>query len=526
MDRSTADKLLPRGLRQWALRGSLLTVFCWIAIFTGCSLQKSDPNTVTVAIESSPTNLDPRIGTDAQAERIDELIFDSLLRKDKQFNLQPDLATSWEMPNPLTYIFHLRSGVKFQNGQPLTSRDVKWTLDSMQNHSILTAKYQAYRNIAEIDTPDAATVVIRMQQPDAALLWNLSDGALGIVPYGSGNNFQQHPIGTGPFEFVSQELDKEVVLKRNPLSWQGVPKIVRLQFEVVPDAMTRALELRKGSADVESNALSPDMVWSMRHDSKLAISTMPGTEVQYLTFNLHDPYLQNVRVRQAIAYAMNRPLIIATLLHGQARLADSLLPPGHWAYTGDVPQYNYDPQKARELLDAAGYKPGPGGIRFHLEMKTSNDEGTRVLAMALQQQLRAVGIALDIRSFEFATFYADISHGSFGMYGLRWIGGNEDPDIYRYAFASSSFPPHGANRGHYFNPEIDRLLKEAATVSNQAKRRATYVRVQQILAEDLPTLPLWYLDSVMIYNRRLSGVTASPSGNFYCLETAVPHAAR
>jgi peptide/nickel transport system substrate-binding protein len=507
--------------RRWPL----IPVLCVLYLLAGCQRQPADPNTVTVVIESSPTNLDPRIGTDAQSERIDELIFDSLLKKDKQFNLQPDLATSWEVPNPLTYIFHLHSGVEFQNGQPFTSRDVKWTIDSMLNHTLLTAKYQAYRNIANVEATDTETIVIHMRQPDASLLWNLSDGALGIVPYGCGSDFQLHPVGTGPFRFVSQEVDKEVVLERNPYSWQGLPKIDRLQFNVVPDGTTRALELRKGSADVAQNALTPDMTWSMRRDSKLAIVTVPGTEVQYLTFNLRDPYLRDVRVRRSIAYAMNRPLIIDTLLRGEARPADSLLPPDQWAYSGDVTHYNYDPEKARSLLDAAGYKPGRDGIRFHLEMKTSNDEGPRLLAMALQQQLRAVGIALDVRSFEFATFYSDITHGAFGLYGMRWIGGNEDPDIFRYAFASASFPPRGANRGGYSNPEVDGLLQEAATDDSQEKRRAAYARVQQILADELPSLPLWFLDSVVIYNRRLSGVQASPSGNFYFLETVVPRAA-
>ena len=496
------------------------------AILLGCGQKPVDPNTVTVAIESSPTNLDPRIGVDAQSERIDELVFDSLVKKDAHFNLQPDLATSWETPNPLTYIFHLRARVKFQNGQPFTARDVKWTLDTMRNHSILTSKYQAYRNIASIDAPDPQTIIIHMNQPDAALLWNLSDGALGIVPYGSGRDFQQYPIGTGPFRFVSQELDKEVVLERNPLSWQTVPKIAKLRFEVVPDEMTRALALRKGSADIASNALSPDMIWSMRNDKSLSVAESPGTVVQYLTFNLRDPYLRDTRVRQAIAYAVNRPLIIATLLRGMARPADSLLPPNHWAYTGDVAHYDYNPQRAKQLLDDAGYKPGSDGIRFHLTMKTSNDGGARELAMTLQQQLRTVGIALDVRSFEFATFYSDISHGSFGIYSLRWIGGNEDPDIFRYAFASSSVPPHGVNRGDYSNAQVDQLLQAAASESDQAKRRILYVQVQQILAKEMPTLPLWFTDSVVIYNRRISGVEASPSGNFYFLETAIPRVAR
>jgi peptide/nickel transport system substrate-binding protein len=504
----------------------MIASLCGAVLLLGCGQKPVDQNTVTMVIESSPTNLDPRIGHDGQSEHIDELIFDSLVKKDAQFNLQPDLATRWEMPNPLTYIFHLRDGVRFHDGQMMTARDVKWTLDSMRDHSILTSKYQAYRNIASIDAADAQTVVIHMKQPDAALLWNLSDGAFGIVPYGSGRDFQQHPIGTGPFRFVRQELDKEVVLERNPLSWQIVPKIARLRFEVVPDEMTRALELRKGSADAASNALSPDMIWSMRKDTTLAVAEAPGTVVQYLTFNLRDRYLRDARVRQAIAYAMNRPLIIATVLRGMARPADSLLPSSHWAYTGDVAHYGFNPEQARRLLDDAEYKPGRDGIRFHLEMKTSTDGGARLLAMAMQQQLRAAGIALDVRSFEFATFYSDISHGSFGIYGLRWIGGNEDPDIFRYAFASSSVPPHGANRGDYSNAELDMLLQEAATESNQATRRIAYVRAQQILAKELPSLPLWFLDSVVIYNRRLSGVEASPSGNFYFLETAVPHATR
>ncbi|MHB8301279.1 MAG: ABC transporter substrate-binding protein [Acidobacteriaceae bacterium] len=498
---------------------------CTLIGLTGCHRPPADPTTVTVVIESSPANLDPRIGTDAQSERIDELIFDALLKKDKQFNLQPDLATSWEMPDPLTYIFHLRSGVRFHNGQPLTSRDVKWTLDSMQNHTLPTGKYQAYRNVATVETPDPLTVAMHLRQPDSSLLWSLSDGAIGIVPYGSGRDFQQHPIGTGPFRFVQQEVDKEVVLERNPDSWQIVPKIDRLQFHVVPDATTRALEMRKGSADVAENALTPDMIWSLRGDPKLATVSAPGTVVQYMTFNLRDPHLRDVRVRRAIAYAIDRPLIIETLMRGQAQIADSLLPPTHWAYNGDVPHYNFNPEKARGLLDAAHCVPARDGVRFHLTMKTSTDEGTRLLAMALQQQLRAVGIALDIRTFEFATFYSDITHGSFGLYALRWIGGNEDPDIFRYAFATSSFPPRGANRGDYSNAEVDRLLQTASTESSQQKRTVAYARVQRLLAADLPSLPLWFMNSEVLYNRRLSGVEASPSGNMYFLETVVPNAA-
>ena len=447
-------------------------------ILAGCGAKAADPNTVTVAIESSPTNLDPRIGVDAQSERIDELIFDSLVKKDAHFNLQPDLATSWDTPNPLTYIFHLRTGVKFQNGQPFTARDVKWTLDSMRDHTILTAKYQAYRNVASIDAPDPQTIIIHMKQPDSALLWSLSDGALGIVPYGSGRDFQQHPIGTGPFRFVSQELDKEVVLERNPLSWQTVPKIARLRFEVIPDEMTRALALRKGSADIASNALSPDMIWSMRNDKSVAVAEAPGTVVQYLTFNLRDPYLRDPRVRQAIAYAMNRPLIIDD---AAARVWRTLPTVCCRRIIGptpdDVAHYDYNPQQRETPCSTMpDMKPGSDGIRFHLTMKTSNDGGARVLAMALQQQLRAVGIALDVRSFEFATFYSDISHGSFGMYSLRWIGGNEDPGYFHYAFASASFRRMEPIAGIIPTRKSTSWLQAAASESDQAKRAVRMFR--------------------------------------------------
>jgi peptide/nickel transport system substrate-binding protein len=518
----------PRGLSRGipVLVLTLAGLISLAGFLTGCRQVAPDPNTVVVEIESSPTNLDPRIGTDAQSEWIDELIFDSLVKKNAQFDLEPDLAASWDTPNPLTYIFHLRHGVTFQDGQPFTSRDVKWTLDSMRNGTLRTAKYQAYRNISSVNTPDPYTVVLKLSQPDASLLWNLSDGGLGIVPYGSGKDFARNPVGTGPFRLVSQEMDRNVVLERNPRSWQGVPAIHRVIFRVVPDATTRALELRKGSADVAVNGLTPDMNWSLRKDPNLIIAIAPGTKVQYLAFNLRNRYLRDVQVRRAIAYAINRPRIISTLLRGEARIADTLLPPGHWAAATDLTRYAYDPAKARELLDQAGYKAGPRGIRFRLDMKTSNDAGTRLFAMALQQQLRAVGIALDIRSFEFATFYSDISRGAFGLYALRWIGGNENPDIFRYAYATSSFPPHGANRGHYSNPEVDRLLEDASMESDESKRRADYVRVQEILADDLPALPLWFIDSVAIYNRRLTGVQPSPSGGFYFLETAIPHPAR
>jgi peptide/nickel transport system substrate-binding protein len=494
-----------------------------LMVLAGCGSAPRDPNTVVVLIESSPANLDPRIGTDAQSQRIDGLIFDGLVARDASFHFTPALAESWEQPDPLTLIFRLRRGVRFHDGRPLTSQDVKWTLESMIDSNlsgIVSPKAKSYASIVSIATPDDSTVILHLKQPDNFLLTNLSTGAIGIVPQGSGGSFRQHPIGTGSFKFVSQQLDQNVILERNPLSWSVTPLLPRLRFAVVPDAITESLELEKGSADVAINSLPMDSLPILAARPNLAIEEVPGTEVQYLGLNLRDLILKDVRVRQAIACAINRDLIIRTLQLGKAQPADSLLPASHWAWTGDVPKYPYNPSRTKQLLDQAGYTVGANGIRFHLTMKTSTDESARLLAAVLQQQLGAVGIALDIRSYEAATFLSDVRSGAFQMYSLRWIGGNEQPDILSYVFSTASFSPKGANRSHYSNSRLDSLLDDAAVSADAARRKADYREAQQILSRDLPAINLWYRDTVVVHNRRLTGVIPSPSGSFTFLETA------
>jgi peptide/nickel transport system substrate-binding protein len=480
---------------------------------------KPDPNTLVMIIESSPTNLDPRVGIDAQSERIDNLIFDDLLSRGDDLNVAPGLAERWEIPDPLTYIFHLHRGVKFHDGRPLTSRDVKWTFDSLLGGKIRSTKAAVYKFVDHIDAPDDATVIFHMKEQDATLLWNLSDGAVGIVPAGSGDGMAQHPIGSGPFKFVSAETDRDVTVERNDDYWGERAKLARVRFAVVPDATTQALELRKGSGDIAINSLTPDTVFTLARDSNLRVEHATGTRLAYMGFNLRDPILKDVRVRQAIAYALDRQPMIEYLWRGEAQPARSVLPPQSWAYNGDVPAYQHDTDKANRLLDAAGY-PAVNGVRFHLTMKTSTDENTRLMVAVMQQQLREAGIALDIRSFEFATFFADVQHGAFQIYSLRWIGGNEDPDIFEYAFDSAKFPPHGANRGYYSNPNLDSLIDKARREIDPKVRKPLYAEVQRILADDLPYINLWYFDNVLVHTRRVRNLKLNPAGNYDFLRTA------
>jgi len=495
----------------------LATVFA----LAGCRSTPRDPHTVVFLIESSPTSLDPRIGTDGQSEHIDELLFDGLVTRDANFHFTPALAQRWEQPDPHTLIFYLRKGVRFHDGRSLTASDVKWTIDSMKSGAVISPKANAYAAIDSIETRGNNAVVFHLNRADNFLLTNLSTGAMGIVPAGSGREFWQHPVGTGPFRFVSQQIDQDVVVERNLLSWSVVPKIDRVRFAVVPDAITQSLELEKGSGDVAVNSLPMDVLPTLAMRPNIAIDQTPGTQIQYLGFNLRDPLLKDRRVRQAIACAIDRNLIVQTLQHGHAQLASSLLPITHWAYSGDVARYDYDPARSLQWLDEAGYKPGRDGVRLHLTMKTSNVEETRLLAAVLQQQLARVGIALDLRSYEAATFNADVRSGAFQIYSLRWIGGNEQPDIFSYAFATANFSPAGGNRSHYSNPRLDALLDDASQSPDTARRRADYVEAQQMLARDLPAINLWYRDSIVVHNQRLSQVVATPSGSYLFLETAV-----
>jgi ABC-type transport system substrate-binding protein len=517
---NTLNRRGHKGAQRNSLLLCVLSVLCGL-LFFGCS-KKPPADTLVMIIETSPTNLDPRVGIDAYSERIDELLFDALVHRDDHFNLQPWLATSWDVPDPLTYVFHLRRDARFHDGRPLTARDVKWTFDSIMNRTVRTVKTGTYRFVDHIDAPDDATVIFHLKEPWASLLWNVANGAIGIVPYGSGPDFYRNPIGSGPFRLVSNQQDRAVVIERNDQYWRERPRVARVRFTVVPDTTTRALELRKGSADVALNSLTSDMVLALRRDPKLVVQQTPGTVLAYVAMNLDDPILKDVRVRRALAYALDRRPLIHYLWRDEARPAYSILPTQSWAFTADLPKYDYNPQHARELLDQAGYR-AINGVRFHLTMKTSTEETSRLLAAVLQQQWRAIGVALDIKTYEFATFFSDVQKGAFQLYSLRWIGGNNDPDMFQYAFHSSFTPPAGANRSHYSNPEVDRLIDAGRREIDPRKRKLLYARIQQLLAEDLPYLDLWYLDNVVVHSRRTSNFTISPPGNYDFLTTVELH---
>ncbi|PYR82415.1 MAG: ABC transporter substrate-binding protein [Acidobacteria bacterium] len=331
---------------------------------------------------------------------------------------------------------------------------------------------------------------------------------IGVIPEGSGKDFSRHLIGSGPFKLVRYIQDQEIVLERNDSYFGKRAEVPILRFRIIPEEVVVALELRKGALDIALQVLAPDMVEVLKHDPNLKVVEAPGTNYQYMAFNLNDPIFRDLRVRQAFAYGIDREQIIKYLWRGLARPAVGLLPPNNWAYNRDVRTYSYDPQRARSLLREAGYEH----LTFTYRLNNDNDTA-RQMASIFQQQLREIGVTMLIQGNEFATFFADVMKGNFQVYSLRWLGANNDPDVFNYVFHSKSTPPNGANRGHYSNPKVDQLIELARRDLDLEKRQAAYHEIQHIVAEDLPYVSLFYMDNVCVYNKRIEGIRLYPAAD-------------
>jgi peptide/nickel transport system substrate-binding protein len=316
--------------------------------------------------------------------------------------------------------------------------------------------------------------------------------------------------------------DDRVELAAFERYWAGKPANEEVVLRVVPDEVMRGLELRKGSIDLVVNDVSPDILHQLRGDERLQTATAPGVDYQYIGINLLDAALGDVRVRRALAHAIDRQAIVDHLRRGLATPADGLIPPIARAHEPGITSYAFDPARARELLDEAGFRDpdGDGPVpRLRLALKTSNIEFNRLQAAVVQENLARVGVALDVRTYEFATLFADVIAGNFQLYFLQWAGGAlADPDILRRAFHSSQTPPIGFNRGRFRSTEVDALLDEAATSLDPVRRQAALGQVQQVLAREVPYISLWHKTNFVIAQRSLAGLHLSPIADFHFLQ--------
>lgn len=485
-----------------------------LALLLSSCRRGSRSGELTMMVEKHIQTFDPRVSSDSAAERMRQLLFNALTRKNEQFEPVPDLAESFEStPDYKTFTFHLRRGVKFHDGRLLSAADVKYTFDSMMAAGFASDKRGEFdRQVSGIETPDDHTVVFQCRDafpglPNAVV-------PVGIIPSGTGDRQPKQPVGTGPFKFESYAEDQELMLATFEEYFEGRAGFNHLRIKIVPDNSTRESELRKGSVDLAINVdFEPVTVESLSSVKTLKVEMLPGTNIAHLGVNTLDPILRDVRVRQALAYAIDRDTLIRDIWRGQAKPASSILPPGQWARANDVITYNYDPERAKRLLDDAGKKADESGTRFKLSLKTSTISIARKIGEAIQEQLRRVGVTVEVQPLERGKLVQDMSEGNFQLYSNTLVGGNQSTDILKFVYYSKSIPPNGQNRSRYQSTLVDRLLDESLTAPRE-RQKAIFEDIQKILSQDLPQIYLWYPDTVAVYRHRVRDLKLDPSGDW------------
>ena len=514
-------------MRLFQFSASQVCRFCLstiiVTFLTGCKIgseAKPPLDYLVIGIESNPSNLDPRYATDANSARISSLIYSSLLRLDDRSRVVGDLAEQWTMVDAQTYDFQIRGGVTFHDGRTLTARDVKYTYDSIMDRRNRSPKLGPLRVLKSVEQLGTQRIRFHLSQPHAPFLEHCT---IGIIPVDKGtpgeNPSHQGPPGSGPFALAGINPGEKVYLKANSSYWEGKPRLPGLAFHIVPDAIVRVLEFKKGTIQLLQNDIEPDTLPWLEKNTDAIVETKPGTTFQYIGINLTHPILKHRDVRQALAHSIDRDGIIRHILKSQATKANGLLSPLNWAHDDSVPHWPFDPAKAKRLLDQAGY-PDPDGEgprpRFKLSFKTTNIDLRRRIAETLKEQLSRVGVELEVRAYEWGTFYSDIKKGNFHLYSLAWVG-IVDPDVYYNLFHSSSVPPNGDNRGGYNNPAIDHLLEQGRRESDPGRRKGVYHQVQQTIHEDLPYIPLWWVKNVVVRKPQVADFTSYPDGDLFSL---------
>lgn len=497
---------------------------------TGC---RTRSEAFVIALGDNIRTIDP-IGspsTEAASERLSTLIFNRLVRKNERFDYVGDLASDINRSDDgLTFTFTLRDGVKWHDGRPFSSADAKYTLDLLLSSNFLKSAsffegtgQQKTSYIKLVEAPDPKTLVVTLTKPWVGLLSNLV--AIPIIAKDSYESQKTHPMGTGPFKFINYDNNQQVCdLEAFAEYWEGAPKLPVVRVRVISDMNALQAELQSGRVDIAPmpTSLSPDAVKRLENDPNLQVQSFNGSNVVLLTINTTSPPLDNLKVRQAIAYAIDRQSIIKNLLAGFGKVAHSIIPEESWAYSPGQ-TYSYDPAMAKRLLDEAGFRdPDGDGPRMRFDKPivykvSGSSVAGRTYAGVIKDQLQAVGIPIDIQTPEANTLFDELRRGNFQVVYSQWVGGNQDPIFYKDLFATSEIPNQdkiSRNRSRYSNPELDKLLEEAVNTFDRQKARELYVRIQEIVSRDVPVFTWWYQSNIVIARKNVGNIHVDASGDW------------
>lgn len=486
-------------------------------------------DTIIMGSIGEPSNLIPAISSDSASSDINGLVYNGLVRYDKNLQVEPVLAESWEIAKDnLTITFRLRKDVKWHDGAPFTSADALFTYRLMVDPKTPTAYAEDFKQVATAEAPDPYTFRVTYAKPLATALitWSFPVMPRHLI---EGKDVTQsplarRPVGTGPYKFVEWRTGEKVVLESNPDYFEGEPYIRRVVYRIIPDPSTMFLELQSGGLD--TMGLTP-LQYARQTDNpaferRFKKYRYPAFAYTYLGFNLRRPMFADRRVRQALAYAVDKKEIIDGVLLGLGQVANGPYKPGTWVHNPDVPSYPYDPKKAKALLAEAGWTDSngdgildKGGKPFSFTLMTNQGNDPRIkTAEILQRRFRDVGIEVKVRVMEWASFLKEfVNPGNFDAIIMGWTI-PIDPDAYD-VWHSSKTGEGELNFIHFRNAEVDELLEKGRRTLDQAGRKKIYGRFQEILAEEQPYIFLYVPDALPVVASRFRGIEEAPAGIMY-----------
>lgn len=495
----------------YLLVAALLSIF----LFVSCGGSKEETakkggvkDTLVVANGADAKSLDPHATNDASSSRVTVQIYDRLVEQDDNMNIVPSLAESWEQPDGMTTIFHLKKGIKFHNGDELKASDVKFSLDRMKaspqvSHIIGT--------VDKIEVIDDYTVKIITSEPFGALLNHLTHPTAAIMSEkavkAAGDSYGQHPVGTGPYKFVSWQSGDKITLEANPDYFLGVTPIKNVVFRPVTEASNRTIGIETGELDLAYDIEGLDRE-KLRNDDSIVFLEEPSFGIDYIGFNTRKAPFDNVKVRQAIATAINADDFITAVYKGSGEKANSLIGPKVFGYTTEAKAWEYNVEKAKQLLAEAGYPNG-----FKAKIWINENVERRDIAIILQAQLKEIGIDLAVETLEWGAYLDGTARGDHELFMLGWVTVTGDADYGLYPLLHSSSFGGAGNRAFYHNPKVDELLSKARVSINQEERKELYKEVQIIAQEEVPYYVTAYKSQNAALQKNIENFKLKPAGH-------------
>ena len=457
-------------------------------------------------------------------------IHNALVAYDTDYNMYPDLAESVDVaPDGLQYTFNLRQGVKFHDDSELKAADVKYTIDYYRDPANAATIQTAYTGIDSVEAPDDYTVVVKMATVNAASLvtWATNPIIHSAHHQEVGDaTYSTSPIGTGPFKLKEWKASEYTELEAFADYFKGRPSIDFIRMDVVPEDAVRKAALDTGDADSSAWPLLVEDSLALEQDPNFKVFRTPGDSIKHFPINNERPYFADKRCRQALMHALDRQRIIDDLWNGAAEVAHSNIPPGSQYYKADLKQYEFDPEKAKALLDEAGWTEGADGIRekdgtkfaFTCTVK-AGDQARKAIAELAQQLFKDVGVDMQLAEAPVAEILEAMRGGTMEMSIFNWTynSGVLEPD------ATDTMSSVGGNNfPHFKNAEMDELCSQGLQKVDPAERKPIYDRIQEIFAEEVPVLYLQYDTWMLPFAVRIEGLPDATTNTYPLYSYVVP----